>query len=316
MSPRPTAHLLLILLSCIALALLPVACAQPEPRPVAPAPTQAPAAEEPVIETQVVEKVVEVTAITGPTEAPAAEALTPTAAPAEAPTPTAAPHRVLTPNPPIPAPTATRELPDTGGGPSIPEFPWPPPRPSSLVVVPCAFPVSDPGPTLGDVNDRLRMALDATGYYDLAYFLVPDGFALVTRLEQINPDGSPKNPPARWEAHVEPMEEFSLAAYIRALFAATPGYYRVIVFAVTDQPIVASGEPASSEEASGWLAKGSDVPPESIMDVPMTDAYHVTALIYQFRQPGQGEEVVQLIADALPGRLHLEAAQLWNLLAR
>ena len=43
---------------------------------------------------------------------------------------------------------------------------------------------------LGQVDRKLRKALDDCGYVETSYFWVPGGFAAATRLEQINPDGT------------------------------------------------------------------------------------------------------------------------------
>ena len=115
----------------------------------------------------------------------------------------------------------------------------------------------DANATLADVDTALSEALDATGYYEKAYFTVPDGFALVTRLEQIEPDGRPKPLPDRWSVRLEPLKRFTLAAYLQALFSAREGQYRVIVFIVTDVPIAAKSAPASREEAEDWLSEGA-----------------------------------------------------------
>lgn len=40
--------------------------------------------------------------------------------------------------------------------------------------------------TLGEVECKLRTALDAKGYAQRSYFSAPNGFALVTQLEQYN----------------------------------------------------------------------------------------------------------------------------------
>ena len=56
--------------------------------------------------------------------------------------------------------------------------------------------------------------------------------------------------------------------------------------------------------------------PAPVAAQPLSQASKVTALIYQFRQPGEGADTVQLMHDALPARQHLEKAMLWSLLAR
>jgi hypothetical protein len=213
--------------------------------------------------------------------------------------------------------TEETETPTILETPSIPEFPWPPPQPSTMAVVPLRLLADrDAQSTLADIDVALSDALDEAGYYEKAYFTAPGGFALVTRLEQIEEDGRPKPSPERWSVKLEPLKRFTLAAYLQALFSARAGHYRVIAFVVTDVPIAEKSAPVSREKAEAWLSEGGDVLPAPVADQALLEGTKVTALIYQFRQPGQGEQAVQLTNEALPAREHLERAMLWSLLAR
>jgi hypothetical protein len=221
-----------------------------------------------------------------------------------------------------PTPAATEPIepaisPDESPTPEVPEFPWPPPEPSSIAVIPLRLLADrEAQSTLSDIDVALSEALDATGYYEKAYFTVPDGFALVTRLEQIEADGRPKPLPDRWSVRLEPLKRFTLAAYLQALFSAREGHYRVIAFIVTDVPIAAKSAPVSRAQAEDWLSEGGNALPEPVAAQPLSPGAKVTALVYQFRQPGQNEQAMQLLHDALPARQHLEKAMLWGLLAR
>ena len=84
---------------------------------------------------------------------------------------------------------------------------------------------------LGDVDSILSNVLHGNGYVEQSYYAVPDGFALVTKLDQINTDGTSKALPDRWSiapANVS-LSYFSLRSYLPALFTAAPGDYRLIV---------------------------------------------------------------------------------------
>lgn len=48
------------------------------------------------------------------------------------------------------------------------------------------------------------------------YFTVPEGFAVVTRLERISADGTPLSP-GRWSLETGPMRSFDLGEYLRRL---------------------------------------------------------------------------------------------------
>ena len=78
---------------------------------------------------------------------------------------------------------------------------------------------------LGDVDSILSNVLHGNGYVEQSYYAVPDGFALVTKLDQINTDGTSKALSDRWSiapANVS-LSYFSLRSYLPALFTAAPG---------------------------------------------------------------------------------------------
>lgn len=91
-----------------------------------------------------------------------------------------------------------------------------------------------PNETLDAAIDRLTEALTkADSSYMWALYGVPGGVALMTRLEQIQPDGHPLPFPDRWR-HVRGPPTGVVDYFIR-LFTAPPGYYRTVVFIFTDQ---------------------------------------------------------------------------------
>jgi hypothetical protein len=187
--------------------------------------------------------------------------------------------------------------------PEFPEFPWPPPEASASVEI--SELVKEPKDEitrLGDVDKKLRRAFEAAGYVEKSYFAVPDGFALVTRLEQMNPDGTPRDP-GRWSLEKEPLRNFSLREYLRALFFADPGLFRVVVFIVTPHPFSQSDKVVERDEAMDWLRAGLDRLPSSVASQEYTDEFRTTALIYQFENPESGEP--RLSPSRLTGRDHL-----------
>jgi hypothetical protein len=196
--------------------------------------------------------------------------------------------------------------------PGIPTFPWPPPPASANEVLPNSmFEKRAPLKTLGNVNDALLSGLRRTGYFEKSYYSVPDGFALATRLEQISEDGVSKAPPARWSAAAPRVEYFSISDYLRALLTANPGYYRVVVFVVSDVPFTESGKPASMADAQGWLTGGANVLPASIAKSPFGPNTVCTTLIYEFTRPA-GKDPVLLQPSTLDAHTHLLKSGLWN----
>jgi hypothetical protein len=188
--------------------------------------------------------------------------------------------------------------------PAIPEFPFPPPMPSTMTVVQRNLLVGDvESPTLKNVGEALDAAFEQCGYGKRSYFAFPGGFAMASSLEQIDETGAPKAT-NRWSLKVSPMRTFSLRAYLHALFNARPGHYRVIVFAVTDRAFGQSAR-VGAREASAWVGSGANVLPDEIGDLTFTPRHQCSALVYEFRSLGQGEaEFVD--PSEITARTHLQ----------
>ncbi|WP_149304896.1 carboxypeptidase-like regulatory domain-containing protein [Pareuzebyella sediminis] len=199
----------------------------------------------------------------------------------------------------------------------VPRFPWPPPLPSTKIEIPrnvmanCNY--------LDDVNDILVNALVENGYHDKGYFLVParqkDGFALATQLEQIDKNGIAKKDPNRW--NITPVDDnFSFDSFISALFFSNPGYFRLIVFIVTDKPFSANGKRVSRKTALAWIQEGVNSFPDRLRRVPFTKRHHVTALIYEYELPENALGASLLQPSRHSGLEHLKKSNLWSALAK
>lgn len=198
------------------------------------------------------------------------------------------------------------------GGSHLPWFPWPPPRASAWEVIPQEFLVSASGSTnLLDVDRRITEALEQNGYFDASYYEVPSGFALVTRIEHIDSDGKPK--PDRWAVEPTRSRPFSLSDYLKALFTATPGYYRLVVFVVSPDSIVPSDVEVTAEEAFEWFTLGGDRLPEWIGRVDFA-GYACTALIYEFERSTEEDKPEIRSPGRIQARVHLELAGIWGAL--
>ena len=90
-------------------------------------------------------------------------------------------------------------------GDDIVSFPWPPPTPTTQAVLDRTL-LARNAATLGDVAERLTTALAGLGYSERSFYRAPGGFALATRLEQIEFNGTPKAEPLRWSAGLPPRE--------------------------------------------------------------------------------------------------------------
>jgi hypothetical protein len=200
---------------------------------------------------------------------------------------------------------------------TFPSFPWPPPTASAREVLPpTILTTGSKQSTLGDIDAILVKALDKNGYVERAYFAVPGGFALVTRLEQIDLDGKPMSPPARWSDHSTlSLQNFSLREYLRSLLTANPGYYRIIAFVVTPVSFSESKKIISEAESSDWLRSGSNYLPGSVARMPSPANVECTALVYEFKRRSAAtdspDQITLLLPSQLDSHVHLVNSGLW-----
>jgi hypothetical protein len=164
-------------------------------------------------------------------------------------------------------------------------------------------------PNFGDVDRALLRALDATGYAERRYFAVPKGFALVTRIERFSDDGQSAPDATRWLLSDPPRERFTVTDYLRALFSAAPGRFRVIVLVVTPATFSTSGEAPTRDAALGWLGSGLNALPEKVARLPWRPETQCTALICEFEKPPGGDAKLKLPGQVPPDR-HLDRSRL------
>lgn len=168
----------------------------------------------------------------------------------------------------------------------------------------------DSDPSLYELGEHLSRGLDGAGYVERSFYAVPNGFALVARLERILDDGQPAPNSFRY---LPPGEEpFSLTAYLSGLFVAPVGRYRQIVFVVTDVSFAATGDELTQREATELLREGANRLPAYFRTVAFSEDYAVTALIYEFEKTGPVGQMRQLPAGRLGARTHLTRAGIYR----
>ena len=198
----------------------------------------------------------------------------------------------------------------------IPAFPWPPPPASAETMIPRNWLSTMEADQLADVADRLESALKEAKYPRWSYSSVPYGFALVSQMEQIKPDGTPSPEPARWSTDLPWVANMTLLEFIKALANATPGYYRVIVFIVTKQPWSRTGERPTGEEAERWLAEGFNWLPRYIGELDYGPDYRTTALVYEFKKVSRDTHASFLEPSPTSADDHLKKAGISDPLSR
>lgn len=194
---------------------------------------------------------------------------------------------------------------------SIPRFPWPPPQCAQRQTI--SDNLSASGSKLSDIDYRLRHALTAHGYDHSSYFQTPNGFALVTQLEQFNTDGTPKAGTGRW-ADYPVQENFDgLWSYLKSLVMPTSGYFRVFVFVVTDTPYNQQARKVSKEEAAGWLSQGFNRLPKEIGDQALNYGHYLDVLVYEFEAPQSTKRCAQKCPCLIGSSQHLNRSGLGKL---
>src|SRR5262249_24617961 len=157
----------------------------------------------------------------------------------------------------------------------IPIFPYPVPKASATQILPRRLLVGSVSqPTFGTVAEKLEHALDRAGYGQSSYYALAGGhgIAMATQLEQINDDGSPKAGDARFQQNLAPLAttEFSLTSYLKALFTARSGRFRVIVFTLSGG--IRQDSTAPSERAAiTWAGGGQTHLPSRFASIPFTE---------------------------------------------
>ena len=200
------------------------------------------------------------------------------------------------------------------GGPSLsqsgaqilPAFPWPPPA-TTVPAPPLPRPLAighRSRPTLLYVAQRLTNALTNASYGEFTFYRVPNGFALVSRFEQILSDGKPAPGGARYPPP-DGRTPLSFDQYLASLFVAPVGHYRQIVFVATNEPFVANGKAMSADVANQLLRNGANELPETFNRMVFGSDYALTPLIYEYEKSGRNGPMVRLQTSPLTPRSHL-----------
>jgi hypothetical protein len=184
--------------------------------------------------------------------------------------------------------------------------------PSDRVVIPLTL--GGPGlRKMGDVDKKILSALTQMGYVKRAHYSVPNGYVLITRVEQINKNGVAKPPPYRFSDHLP--DPHSVTGYLDGLFTSPPGYFRIIAFVVTNVDFNDTGAPLNEADADRLL-QGPPALPGPIAARPLPPGTVVTALIYEYQKTSVDQHSPAVpIVSTVSAQTHLERAGLWQLLS-
>ncbi len=185
------------------------------------------------------------------------------------------------------------------------DLPWPLPVPSSSMEIPrelCA--PAEPGDHLTRASEQLARALHEAGYADLRYYDIPEGFAVVTRLELIDDQGlanAPTDPALRFGTPYPQLRFFTMRFWSR-LVANRVGRFRLFVFVVLDHPFGYSKDVTDPEVV--WKHPSSELPLDRA-DLPYKPEDKWFALVYEVENP-PGSVAARLVPAPAEPALHLE----------
>jgi hypothetical protein len=193
---------------------------------------------------------------------------------------------------------------------NMPVFTLPPPPASAEIDL---TPFMSACKKYEQANVIIQHALDETGYFAKKYYRTQgNGFAVVTKMEQFNKDGSSKQGTARWAMKPVRNETFSIKNYLESMFVPEPGYFRVIVFVIDDYygGNVNPNAPLTRDTALAWLNQGYTSLPSIIGDKGFSKQTKVNALIYEFKVPESNKRFNFSKPSELDGRTHLKMAKI------
>jgi len=200
----------------------------------------------------------------------------------------------------------------------LPEFPWPPPAPSSYVKF--DFDSLKNVDQLGDLDSLITHRLSKVGYQlrPNKYFYTPNGFALVTQIEQVDCAGKPLDV-NRWVVNISEFEkDFKLIDYLRKLSAAKEGFYRILAFVITDDLNPLSIIEPTLAEKEAWLISGSALLPASVALQKLTDKHYCRIYVYEFNKKADAIHA-EMVKEGKSrcwksGQAHLENIQFFEAL--
>lgn len=194
---------------------------------------------------------------------------------------------------------------------NMPNFPWPPPNcfQRKTIFKNLATKADD----LNDIDERLQRALDAAGYYQRSYYKTPNGFALVTQMEQFAPDGQIKNR-FRW-ADYPVQEDFDgVWDYFKSLIMPEPGRFRVFVFVVTNEVYGKSDQKFDQMKVRGLATSGYSQMPSAYAQSSVTKDHYLEALIYEFEAPQSTKKCTEKCPAYLDIQTHLTQSGLLGII--
>jgi hypothetical protein len=104
----------------------------------------------------------------------------------------------------------------------------------------------------------------------------------------------------------------SFREWLKAVFQARPGRYRVIVLVVTTRAVTAGEKEPQPSTMEELLKKGAGDLPDEMRKKDLGPSEQCEALIYEFHRPSEDDDPVLVGLSQISVIDHLSAAGLWR----
>ncbi|GJM32075.1 MAG: hypothetical protein DHS20C18_10760 [Saprospiraceae bacterium] len=168
--------------------------------------------------------------------------------------------------------------------------------------------------TIKDIDQLLVRMLNTLGYEQKSYYYAPNGFAMLTSLEQIDRSGKPLLGVERWQDYPSVTGFDGIFDYLSSLVLPKKGYFRLFVFLVSDQNVDSQNGKLNAGDAKAWLREGGFWLPASIGDKLLTDNHRFSILIYEFEAPETTKKMKECCESLFTIKDHLNTSGIGNAL--
>ncbi|MEO1257802.1 MAG: hypothetical protein AAFZ15_03365 [Bacteroidota bacterium] len=140
--------------------------------------------------------------------------------------------------------------------------------------------------TMRDVDELIQRALINAGFQQWGYYMVNNGFAVITQVEQFDKDHEEAlslSEQYRWR-DVPPEENISnILSFFKGYLWPRNGYFRFFVFVVSDRPVPKkkSDINISPPYVENLMKTGFTSLTKEVAGIPFTESHHVTILVYE-----------------------------------
>jgi hypothetical protein len=185
---------------------------------------------------------------------------------------------------------------------------WPPPRSTSIWTDPVR---PSTRLSLRESAERVQASLKHAGYTDERWFAIgtqfDHGFAVTTRLEHMNDDGT--SGAARWSSLFQEAPTLLWLDRARTMRLAAAGRYRVFLVALTDLPIGRTDRAPVWDEQTCMTEALAASSREAFATRMVSPSYRIGVYVYAYRSDdGDGELIPS--EPAFPAARHVEMAGL------